>query len=129
LDELGYRLAPARRYALRLDKTLTAEDGQTLGYNWIDSVENWHQSAFTSFGSGHGVWESSGGPLLPFYARNLRSVTQWLVPVPPDQLMPTVRLLQGRYFTVSPDGRGTPRTLTPTADKIQSFTLDLKPVL
>ena len=25
----------------------------------------------SSFGAGHGVWESSGGPTLPFYARNL----------------------------------------------------------
>ena len=33
-------------------------------------VENWHATAFTSFGDGHGVWESTGGTVLPFYARN-----------------------------------------------------------
>jgi uncharacterized protein YfaS (alpha-2-macroglobulin family) len=129
LDELGYRLLPARRYSLRLAKTLAAEDGQTLGYTWVDEVENWHQGAFTSFGTGHGVWETSGGPLLPFYARNLRSVTQWLSPVTPEQLMPTVRELQGKYFSVAPDAPGTPRTLSPTPDRIQSFGLDLKPIL
>ena len=41
--------------------------------------------AFTSFGDGHGVWEKSGGALLPFYARNLRDVTQWAAPLEPHR--------------------------------------------
>ena len=129
LDELGYRLAPARTYAVRVARTLTAVDGQPLGYTWVGVVENWHQRAFTSFGSGHGVWEASGGPQLPFYARNLRNVTQWLAPVPPDQLMPTIRSLQGKAFQLAPDGPGAPRRLAPVPDKILSFNLDLEPVL
>ncbi len=54
-----------------LDGGLKSVDGQTLGYTWVGTVENWHRTAFTSFGDGHGVWESSGGTVLPFYARNL----------------------------------------------------------
>ena len=61
----------------RLMLRLTSSDGQTLGYSWAATAANWHQRAFTSFGDGHGVWESSGGPVLPFYARNFRNVTQW----------------------------------------------------
>ena len=41
-------------------------------------VENWHATAFTSFGDGHGVWESTGGTVLPFYARNFTTVQQWV---------------------------------------------------
>ena len=71
LEDLGYDAQkPASKYALRLEPTLQAIDGQTLGYPWIGVVENWHATAFTSFGDGHGVWESTGGTVLPFYARN-----------------------------------------------------------
>ena len=41
--------------------------------------------AFTSFGDGHGVWEKDGGTLLPFYARNMRDVTQWAAPLSSDR--------------------------------------------
>ena len=71
LEDVGFTLKPARTYAVTVDAATTAADGQTLGYAWTGSVENWHQRAFTSFGAGHGVWEKSGGPQLPFYARNL----------------------------------------------------------
>ena len=40
--------------------------GQLLGYTWGGLVENWHESAYTSFGDGHGVWEAGGGSTLPF---------------------------------------------------------------
>ena len=54
---------PSRRRALTPSQStpsLTAVDGQTLGYAWSGTVANWHQRAFTSFGDGHGVWESTG---------------------------------------------------------------------
>ena len=69
------RRAPTRS---RVDSSLRSADGQTLGYTWSGTVENWHERAFTSFGDGHGVWERSGGKQLPFYARNFRTVTQWV---------------------------------------------------
>ena len=57
LEDLGYDAQkPATRYALRLAPTLQATDGQTLGYPWVGVIENWHATAFTSFGDGHGVW-------------------------------------------------------------------------
>ena len=129
LDDAGYSLRPARTYAVTVDRALTAQDGQVLGYTWVGQVENWHQSAFTSFGGGHGVWESSSGPLLPFYARNLQSVTQWLMPLKLDDLMPTVSRLQEKSFALAPEGPGTPRRLRPSPDTTQSFGLDLAPLL
>ena len=72
---------PATTYFATLDANLTAIDGQTLGYTWGATVENWHRTAFTSFGDGHGVWEASGGSVLPFYSRNLFGVKQWAAPL------------------------------------------------
>ena len=65
---------------MTVDAGLRAADGQTLGYTWTGTVENWHRPAFTSFGDGHGVWELGGGPLLPFYARNFLRAASGLFP-------------------------------------------------
>ncbi len=129
LQDVGFTLKPARTYAVTVDAGTLATDGQTLGYTWTGALENWHERAFTSFGAGHGVWESSGGSRLPFYSRNLLTVSQWLAPLKTEDLMPTVRALQGGAFTQSPPGEPTVRRLTPRADTIQSFGIDLQPVL
>ena len=126
LEDLGYDpQKPASKYALRLEPTLQALDGQTLGYPWIGVVENWHATAFTSFGDGHGVWESTGGTVLPFYARNFTSVRQWIAAVPPLELMRTILALQGNGFRSTPEATPQNRRLTPQADRIQSYGLDL----
>ena len=70
------RQPPAKTYAVTVSAGLQSLDGQTLGYTVAVIVENWHDRAFTSFGDGHGVWETGGGP-LPFYARNFTDVWQW----------------------------------------------------
>ncbi|HET6897467.1 MAG TPA: Ig-like domain-containing protein, partial [Vicinamibacteria bacterium] len=88
LEDVGFTLRPARSYVVTVDAAAKAADGQSLGYTWTGRIENWHQRAFTSFGSGHGVWEKAGGPQLPFYARNLLNVSQWLAPIAVDDLMP-----------------------------------------
>jgi alpha-2-macroglobulin-like protein/MG2 domain-containing protein/Big-like domain-containing protein len=129
LDDLGFTLGPARTYAVTVDAATTAADGQALGYTWTGRIENWHQRAFTSFGAGHGVWEKAGGPRLPFYARNLTDVSQWLAPLAASDLMPAVRALQEKSFVLSPPGEPVVRRLTPKADTIQSFGIDLRPVL
>ena len=70
IEDLGFeRQPPSRTYAVTIDSSLQAADGQRLGYGWTGIVENWHERAFTSFGDGHGMWERGGGP-LPSYARN-----------------------------------------------------------
>src|SRR5256885_16360745 len=88
LDDLGYSVLPAHTYAVRIDPSLETLDGQKLGYTWMAVIQFWHKSAFTSFGDGHGVWESSGGPLLPFPAPDLLPLPHVLSPLPAVQAHP-----------------------------------------
>ena len=126
LEDLGWDAQkPASRYVLRLAPTLQALDGQTLGYPWTQIVENWHARAFTSFGDGHGVWESTGGTVLPFYARNFTTVRQWIKAIPPTDLIPTILALQSNNFSATPDSDPLDRRLTPMPDRIQSYGIDL----
>ncbi|MGE5358103.1 MAG: MG2 domain-containing protein, partial [Bacteroidales bacterium] len=130
VEDAGFAAQPpARTYAVVIDQNLKSADGQTLGYTWLGTVENWHRSAFTSFGDGHGVWESSGGAVLPFYARNFENIKQWAQAVRPDQLMPTVLDLEQHRFDQVPAGPGALRALPVTIDKIQSHGLDMSAAL
>jgi uncharacterized protein YfaS (alpha-2-macroglobulin family) len=129
LDELGYSLAPARRYVVRVDASLESEDGQTLGYTYATVVENWNRTAFTSFGDGHGVWESSGGSILPFYARNFRSVKQWMKPVALDEVVPLMLRFEAEGYDIKPVGNPIERKLSPAPNKIQSYGIDVSPAL
>ncbi|HEU4522455.1 MAG TPA: Ig-like domain-containing protein, partial [Thermoanaerobaculia bacterium] len=126
LDVLGYELQPARSYVVRVDPSLRAEDGQTLGYTWMGVVEMWHRSAFISFGDGQGVWEASGGTILPFHARNLNSVKQWLAPLSIENTMPLlIEMRRNGFRTVPADAVPQNRMLRVISDKIQSFGLDV----
>src|SRR5262249_56976458 len=99
VEDAGFdRQPPAKTWAFRLDPSLRAADGQTLGYPWVAIIENWHERAFTSFGDGHGVWETDGGPLLPFYARNYRDLTQWLAPLSLTDLVPRILALEDAHL-------------------------------
>jgi alpha-2-macroglobulin len=130
VESAGFeRQPPARTWRLRLDPSLTALDGQSLGYTWIAIVDNEHEQAFVSFGDGHGVWERSGGPVLPFSSRNFTSVTQWLQRLTPDTLMPTLRRLQEANFRTAPETPGAMRQLPVTPDAIQAHGLNLSSVL
>ena len=130
VEDAGFdRQPPAHTWHLRVSSTLTAEDGQTLGYPWIGTVENWHEIAFTSFGDGHGVWETGGGPQLPFSARNIQAVTAWLMRLAPTDLMPRILALEGGAFADTPPGPGTERHLKVTPDAIEAHGFDLTSVL
>jgi uncharacterized protein YfaS (alpha-2-macroglobulin family) len=140
LEDAGFAAQPpARTYEVVVSPTLESRDGQTLGYTWLGRVENWHRSAFTSFGDGHGVWEKDGGPLLPFYSRNFRNVSQWAARIDPSELVPTIVRLQEEprqareghspRFAEAPNVAGTERKLGVTPDRIQSHGLDLSKTL
>ncbi|HEX9164195.1 MAG TPA: MG2 domain-containing protein [Thermoanaerobaculia bacterium] len=124
-DDIGFSVLPARRYLVRVDPSLASNDGQTLGYTWLGTVDYLHRNAFISFGNGQGVWESSSGPILPFHARNYRSVQQWLAPLTIDETMPALLELRGNGFRSAPKIEPQNRTLNPTPDKIQSFGLNI----
>jgi hypothetical protein len=129
LEDLRFQQPPATTYAVRVDSSLIAEDGQQLGYTWADAVENWHAPAFTSFGSGHGVWEATGGTVLPFFARNVLDVREWLAPITPADLMPRILDLTTGGFSLAPPGPGVARRLRVEPDRLQSHGLELKPAL
>jgi len=129
LEDARYNAQPpATKYFVAIDGGLTSVDGQTLGYTWAGTVENWHRTAFTSFGDGHGVWEASGGSVLPFYSRNLLDVKQWASPLKTDDLMPTIRALTPA-FGIRPPVDPVNRKLGMTNDRIQSHGLDVSKAL
>jgi alpha-2-macroglobulin len=129
LDELGFSIQPGHKYRVSAGPAIASEDKQTLGYTFTATIENWHKSAFVSFGSGHGVWEATGGPILPFHARNFRTAKQWLAPLTIEELMPTMLRLRESGFNVTPDTKPATRKLTPAFDKITAVGLDLKPAI
>ena len=129
LEDGGYKpQPPASTYVVQLDPQLESVDGQTLGYTWVGTAENWRRTAFTSFGDGHGVWEAGGGTVLPFYARNLFRVNQWAASLKPDDLMPTIRSLTPK-FDAHPAVPALDRKLAMSPDRIQSYGLDLAKAL
>ncbi len=126
LEDAGFEAQPPnRKYVVTLPATLKSADGQSLGYPWLGIVDNWHSTAFTSFGDGHGVWEKDGGPQLPFYARNVRDILQWALRIEPAQLMATIQRLATGAFTAAPDAPATARQLRVTPDRVQSHGLPL----
>ena len=126
LEDAGFDTpAPAHAYVVSVDGSLQSADGQALGYTWLGRIENWHRPAFTSFGDGHGVWETGGGTLLPFYARNYRNALEWAAPIEPRALMRTIRQLREKAFTEPPQGTGRSRQFNVTPDRIQSHGLDI----
>ncbi len=130
LEDAGFAPQPPNsRYAVTLAATLKSADGQTLGYTWLDTVDNWHSRAFTSFGEGQGVWEKDGGAQLPFYARNMTRVTQWAAPVAVGELVPLLVRLLKNGFNRAPEAAGADRRLTATPDRIQSHGLDVSKTL
>jgi alpha-2-macroglobulin len=130
LEDAGFDPpAPAHTYAISVDAGLQSADGQTLGYTWLGRLENWHRPAFTSFGDGHGVWETGGGTALPFFARNYRSATEWARAIAPRDLMPTIKQLADKHFTDPPSGPGRARQLGVWPDRIQSHGLDIASAL
>src|SRR5262245_13050724 len=130
LEDLGFdRQPPSKTYAITVNSNLRAADGQTLGYAWTGIVENWHERAFTSFGDGHGVWETGSGTQLPFYARNFGDVWQWARGIAVDRLMPTIVDLRAADFRSAPPGDGIHRSLGGAPDKVLSHGLNLSGAL
>jgi uncharacterized protein YfaS (alpha-2-macroglobulin family) len=129
LDEAGFELAPARSYRVRIDRSLRSADGQLLGYSWASTLRNGHRSAFSSFGDGHGVWETSSGTQLPFSARNVTRVTQRLLPIAEPDLMKSIRRFEDGRYQLFPGVPGHHRSLSSPPDEIRSFGFDISPAL
>ncbi|MGC8763456.1 MAG: MG2 domain-containing protein [Acidobacteriota bacterium] len=96
LDRLGLEPPAAASFFVKVDRNLKADDGQVLGYTWLCPMTTSHRTAFSAFESGFGVWEASGGPILPFSVRNLTSVNLWVMPLKLGELLPAVQKLAVR---------------------------------
>lgn len=59
----------------RLDESLTASDGQTLGYSWIKILDREHAPPLLNV-DGH-VWEAGGGRSIPITSRNVDTALVW----------------------------------------------------
>ncbi len=70
------------------------------------------------------MWELDGGPVLPFYSRNFRDVTQWLARIAPADLVPRIVALEKDNFHDLPPGAGTSRRLNVTPDATQSYGIE-----
>src|SRR5260221_1465484 len=97
----------------------------SFGFTWEAVAEYWHKSAFSSFGDGHGVWETGGGPLLPFSARNIKNVQQWVSPMTLEQVVPTILEMEKVSFAGAPPVKPQERRLAPVADKVQAYGVDV----
>lgn len=103
LDRLGLEPPPAASFFVKVDRSLRSDDGQVLGYTWLCDMTTTHRTAFFAFESGFGVWEASGGPVLPLSVRNLSSVHLWVMPLKLGELLPAVRKLAVRPVSRDPD--------------------------
>ena len=113
--------SPSRRcttWRLRLDASLTAADGQTLGYPWVGFVETVHAQPFVAFDGA--VWEAGAGPLVPVHARNASSMTQRIAPVATRPRSCRVCSSCSDRPSPSPPGRSVTRRLSLTPDTIQA---------
>ena len=130
LEDARYNAQPpASKYFVAIGAGLTSVDGQTLGYTWAGQVENWHRTAFTSFGDGHGVWEASGGSVLPFYSRNLFDVKQWAVAPQARRSDADDSRADADVWHQAAGRSASSRKLGVTNDRIQSHGLDVAKAL
>jgi uncharacterized protein YfaS (alpha-2-macroglobulin family) len=127
LRDLGFDSQPAATtWRLQLNASLTAADGQKLGYPWVGFVDTVYAQAFAAFDGS--VWETAGGPLIPAHARNASSLTQWIAPVPLSSVMPRLRALQQESASLPPV-RPETHTVRLTPEAIQVHDLDIRRVL
>lgn len=112
LEALGFAFAPGRRYAIRVEAGLTAEDGARLAAPWCAVVDVGLPSSFITLGSqGPAVWEASLGPRLPILTRSLADVRGGAVAVAPEAVVPALRdgaRFGGRWKDAPPS----PQTVT-----------------
>ncbi len=125
---VGYERQPAAStWALRIDASLEATDGQSLGYTWMGVVERAHERPYASW-TGQ-VWEAKNGPQVPFLARNTTEARQFLAPMSPADLMPRLLAMQRGNAAMAPDVAGTARRFSGKPDAIEAHAIDLRGVL
>lgn len=129
--DLGFDAQPpARTWRFRVDSDLQADDGQTLGYPWVEIVENLHAQPFV--GQSGSVWESAGGSEIPINGRNVLSATVWVAGLETGAVMPTLRQLQQvgpRQGVLLPNVAGEARRFSVAPDLTEAHGIDVRRLL
>jgi uncharacterized protein YfaS (alpha-2-macroglobulin family) len=120
---------PARTWRYRVDPGLQALDGQTLGYPWVEIVENINAQPYLTYTSG--VWESGGGTVIPLDAQNVESASVWTMPVSAADIMPRLRQLEtdGRAPVPVPPVNAETRRFSVRPNIVESHGQDLRAFL
>ena len=127
LVQVGFgRQPPVTTWAIQVDASLEARDGQTLGYPFVGMISTAHESPI--FGLTGAVWESGGGTKLPLSSRNVLDVKQWIAPVEAKDIMSRLRELVA-WSQSLPSVPSTVRPLTITPDVTEAHGIDVASVL
>jgi uncharacterized protein YfaS (alpha-2-macroglobulin family) len=129
IADAGYMQPPATTWQLELDETLTAVDGQTLGYRWIGVSETMHARAVAVFTGS--LWEANargGRGTALIIARNVERAGLFVEPAGEADVIPRLLELRNPRSLVS---RSMPRSLTLplTPDAVQAHGIDLTSAL
>jgi uncharacterized protein YfaS (alpha-2-macroglobulin family) len=119
---------PASTRVIKVDGSLTATDGQVLGYPWLEVIDMLHAVPYTEWGGS--VWESQNGATVPVMARNVTRMSTWMQPMTLDGLMSQVLMFRTNSSTLPPSmGAPVPRALKVTDDVAEAHGVDLRPAL
>jgi uncharacterized protein YfaS (alpha-2-macroglobulin family) len=125
---LGYPdQPPMSTWVLRLDRSLTAVDGQTLDYPWMEVIDNIHATPYAGWSGS--VWEAANGPVVPFLARNVTEAATWAAPIRPEDLLPRLLLMRERSPQLAPEAAIVSQRLGGTADDVEGHPFDLARIL
>ena len=114
----------ARTWRLQLSPDLRADDGQTLGYPWVEFVETTAGEPYVALDGS--VVDAASGAQLPVFTRNVQALHESLAPISPSDLVARLHELNERKpRPVS----ARPRRLDVTPDADQRHLIDLRSLL
>jgi uncharacterized protein YfaS (alpha-2-macroglobulin family) len=134
LKKFGFEPEAGHKYLIRIDENLKSVDGESLGYPAYAVAAITLSDAYVSFGEGEGVWESARGTTVPFYAKNVKTVKQNIIPLNKEEIISTLK----RGFSYYDEERGLEKKLEKgeireikglKPDKVFNAGLNLKPYL
>ena len=126
LEDAGFDAQPSTRtWRFQLSPDLRSDDGQTLGYPWVEYVETAPAEPYLALDGS--VLEAASGGQLPVYTRNVRGLHESLASIPASDLVARLQELRERTLPSLLDVPARRVEVTPGAD--QKHLLDLRSLL
>jgi alpha-2-macroglobulin len=124
LRDLGYALVPGRRYAARVEASLTAHTGEVLGAPWMGVFDVGLPLSTAGLGTtdSMAVWEGANGPRVPVLTRSLLDVRTWATAVKSPRLIAAPTPVRSRAPVVT-------AVPTPVDGSEQETLVDISPAL